>query len=141
MKKNSMKLIKHDIPQFSAELYMCIWSFKDVQDFGKLITWEEIDKQEYEDCLGVCIASKRKMVCAIITDNCPKNEQTRVLLHETVHGIHYLFDFLWINMSYDNSEDLAYYVDYYYTEIVKFLKQTKKKKTKKTIPQKNKKKH
>jgi hypothetical protein len=50
-----MKIKKFPIKELSAELYMCIGSFSDIQAFSKLVIKENLDEDEYKDVRGICI--------------------------------------------------------------------------------------
>ena len=126
-----MKLKKFNLSVFWATLYMCVWNFKQIQSFNELSMDYELTKETDGHIKWICTAKKKLMVCSIITDNCTKDEYTRILLHEVFHWLHYIFDYLWIDMSYDNTENFAYYLDYYYNEIVKFLGEIEKSENKK----------
>lgn len=123
-----MKLKKFEIREYWAELYMCIWIFKQIKAFSENLMKEELSTDEYSKVKGICITDKKKMLCAIIAENCNENEYNRVLTHEVFHWIHYLFDYLGIDLSYNNTEWIAYYIDYYSNEIQIFLWNTNKQK-------------
>lgn len=117
-----MKITKHEAKELDANIYLCMWTFKEAQTFCSKLFEEELEKDEYWDVRWVCVTNKRNIACFVLTDNCEKKDYKGVMIHEVIHWIHYLLDYIGHPMDYDNwTEMVAYYMSYYIEKWMEFL--------------------
>lgn len=122
-----MKIKKLISNELEKTIYLCVWTFKEIQSFSKITMNDELNKEEYWSVRWLCITNKSNVMCCVLTDNCTKQEYRPVLIHEILHWVHYILDYVWQPMDYDSStEMLAYYGSYYVEKWIEFLSWLKK---------------
>lgn len=126
-----MKLKKLIMNELEKELYLWVWTYKDVKAFAKLVFEEDLDDEEYSEIKWICLTKKSVVGCFVITDNTNEVNYSKVLNHEISHWVHYVLDYIWHPMDYSGTEILAYYVSYYIKQWDIFLHELRKKKKKK----------
>lgn len=123
-----MKLIKHEAKELEANIYFCVWTFKEAQSFCEKLFKEDLEEDEFWEVRWLCVTDKRNIACFVLTDICKKDDYKKVMMHEVVHWVHYLLDYIGHPMDYDNgTEMVAYYMSYYIEKWMEFLDELKKK--------------
>ena len=113
--------------EFETNISLCIWTYKEIKSFAKMLFEDELDDEEYSMVKWVCLTLKKNIACCVITDNCKKKEYEDIIIHEIVHWVHYIIDYLWHPTNYDWTELFAYYMSYYIKKWIEFIKKINKK--------------
>lgn len=122
-----MKIKKLRLNELCADLFLIVWTFKEVKDVCVKSKFAELE-DEYSECKWICITKESKMMACVFTENTKKDDYKRTMTHEIIHAIHYVLDYKQFDISYDNwTENLAYFMSYYIEEWNKFLDELNKK--------------
>lgn len=114
--------------ELETNIYFWIWSFKELKTLSNTLLKEDLDEEEYWNVRWLCVSHERNIICYIIEENTDKKDYRWVLLHEIIHWVHYILDYIWHGLTYDEwTEILAYYTVYYIKQWLEFLDYVKKK--------------
>lgn len=110
------KLHVINIESLGAKIYLFFWCQEVFTELYKQTLWCDLDGWDFVEWR---MFSKNRSTYVWVFS---QDEPVSTTIHEVIHAVHYLFDYMWISLEYRNTETVAYTMEYAIIEALRFIR-------------------